>query len=83
MPCLLFMEQWAAIKKLYFKLVWRCYQLLSGFLANDHLSRVLRQSRLSANDKGDEMILGAVHRSLGSYLAAEKNSGKPQLGDCR
>ena len=28
------------------------------------LPRVLRQSRMSANDKGDnELILGAVHRS--------------------
>ena len=29
-------------------LVWRCHQLLPGFLANGHLPRV---SRLSANDK--------------------------------
>ena len=30
-----------------FKLVWRCHQLLSGFLAKGHLPRVLRQSRRS------------------------------------
>ena len=28
-----------------FKLVWRCHQLLSGFIAKDHLPRVSRQSR--------------------------------------
>ena len=40
------------------------------------------QSRLSANDKGDnEMILGTVHRSLGIYLTTEESSGKTKLGD--
>ena len=35
-----------------------------------------------ANDKGDnEIILGAVHRSPGICLTAEKNPRKPQLGD--
>ena len=34
-----------------------------------------------ANDKGDnEMIPGAVHRSLGICITAEENSGKSQLG---
>ena len=34
------------------------------------------------NDKGDnEMIPGAVHRSPGICLTAEKSPGKPQLGD--
>ena len=57
-----------------FKLVWRYYQLLSGFLANDHLPRV---PRLSANDKGDnDMILGVVHESPGIYLTAEEKLGK-------
>ena len=42
--------------------------------ANDHLPRVSRQSRPSANDKGDnEMIPGALHRSPGIYFKAEKN----------
>ena len=41
-------------------------------------------SRQSANDKDDnEVIRGAVHRSLGIYLIAEENPGKPQLGDRR
>ena len=31
------------------------------------------------NDKGNEMIAGAVHRSPG--LTAEENPRKPQLGD--
>ena len=38
------METWAATKK-NFQLVWRCHQLLSGFLAKGHLPRVSRQSR--------------------------------------
>ena len=41
-----------------FKLVWRCHQLLSGFLAKGHLSRVSCQSRFLANDKGDYEIRG-------------------------
>ena len=32
--------------KKIFKLVWRCHQLLSWFLAKGHLPRVSRQSRL-------------------------------------
>ena len=32
---------------LHFQLVWRCPQLLSGFLAKRHLPRVSRQSRRS------------------------------------
>ena len=47
-----------------------------------YLPRVSRQSRLSANDKGNnEMIPGAVHRSHGIYLTAEKTPGIPQLED--
>ena len=58
-------------------------KLLSGVPANFDLSRVSRQSSLSANDKGDnDMIPGAVHRSSGIYLTAEENPGKSQLGDC-
>ena len=34
-----------------------------------------------ANDKGDKMKLGAVHRFPGIYLTTEENPGKPQLGD--
>ena len=65
-----------------FKIVWRCHQLLSGFLAPDLLSRMSRQSLLPANDKGDNsMMPRAVHRSPGTYLKAEENPGKPQLGD--
>ena len=62
-----------------FKLVWRCHQLLSGILANDHMLRVSRQS---TNDKSDnEMIPGVVHRSSGIYFTAEENPGESQLGD--
>jgi hypothetical protein len=63
--------------------MWRCHHLLSGFLANGYLPRVSCQSRLSANDKGDEMTPGAVRRSHGIYLTTEENLGKPQLGDRR
>ena len=42
-----------------------------------------RQSRLSANDKGDnEVKIGIVHRFPGIYyLTAEESPGKLQLGD--
>ena len=75
------MEPWVAAK-IIFKLVWRCHHLLSGFLANVHLLRVSRKSRLSTNDKGDnEMIPGVVHRTPGIHCKAEENPGNPQLGD--
>ena len=46
------------------------------------MPRRLRQSRLSANDKGDnEVKPGAGHKSPGIYLTAEENPGKPQLRD--
>ena len=55
------------------KVMLRCHQLLSGILAKGHLPRVLCQSRLSANDKGDnEITPGAVQRS-GVYFTAEEN----------
>jgi hypothetical protein len=38
-------------------------------------------SRQSANDTVNNE--GAVYRSPGMYLTAEKNPGKPQLGDSR
>ena len=64
--------------------MWRCHQLLSGFLANGHLPRVSPQSRLSASDKGDnEIIPGAVHIYPGIYLTAEENTAGSQLGDRR
>ena len=61
-----------------FKLVWRCHQLLSGFLAKDHLPRVVASVTSVANDKGDnEVILRAVHRSPGICLTAEENISQP------
>ena len=42
-------------------------------LTNGHLPRVSRQSRLSANEKGDEILSGSVHRSPVIYLEAEEN----------
>ena len=57
-------------------------QLLSRFLANGHLLQVSRQSRLSANDKGDEIKPGAVHISPGikHYNWSKLQKKKPQLG---
>ena len=50
-----------------FQLLWRCHQLLSGFLAKESVTSV-------ANNKGDnEMILGAVDISPGICLTAEEN----------
>ena len=66
------MEPWVAAKQ-SFKLVWRCHQVLSGFLAKGHFAPSVASVTLVANDKGDnEMILGAVHRS-GICLTAEEN----------
>ena len=45
------------------------------------MPRVSRQSRVLDEKDGYEMIPGAVHRSLGIYLTAEKKPGKLQLGD--
>jgi hypothetical protein len=81
---LLSMEPWAAVK--IFKIVLRCHRLLCGFLANGHLPRISRQSRLSVNNEGDnEMIPRTVHRSSGIYLrksAAKRPSmeaGRPVI----
>ena len=49
-------------------------------LANGDFPQVSRQSRLAANNKGDnEMKPGAMHRSPGIYLIAEENLAKPQI----
>jgi hypothetical protein len=62
--------------------MWRCHQLLSGFLANDHLPQLSRQSRLSAKGKNDnEVKQGEVHRSPSIYLTIEESPGKHQLRD--
>ena len=54
-------------------LVWRYHQVLSGFLANDLLSQVSSQSRLSANDKDDnEIKTEALHTSLDIYLTVDE-----------
>ena len=51
-------------------LVWRCHQLLSGFLANLHMPRESRKSHLSAKKGENEMRLGPW----------TDLPGKPQLG---
>ena len=58
------------------------HQLLSGFLAKVHLSRVTRHLLLSV--KGDNEIKPrVVHISPGIYLTAEEISvGKPSDEDC-
>ena len=64
-----------------FKLVWRCHQLLSGFLAKGYLPRVPYQPLLSANDKDDKVMPGTVNWSPGIYLMGLDISGKSQKGD--
>jgi hypothetical protein len=59
-------------KKKSFTLMWRCNQLLSGFLANDHLPRVSRQLFLPINDKCDTGRM---------CLTAEENPEKSQPGE--
>ena len=54
---------------------------LSVFLGNGHLPRVSRQS--VDDEDYNEIKPAAEHRSAGTYLIAEKNSVKPQLGDRR
>ena len=62
----------------------QCHQILSGVVANGHLPRVSRQSLPSANDWGDnEMVPGAMHRSPGIYLIAEKTPPSISTGDHR
>ena len=78
--CLLSMEPWAVTKK-SFILVWRCFQLLFGFLANGHLPLVSRQSYLLRIRMKTDIKPGVVHRSPGIYFKTEDNPGKPQLGD--
>ena len=62
---LLFMELWAAAKRLL--AMWRCHQHLSGFLAKGDLPRVSRQS---ANDVvGNAMIPESGRRSPYLFLS--------------
>ena len=74
---LLSTEPWAAVKKA-FKLMRRCHQFLSGFLANGPLSQVSRQSLFSANTGYIELKAGAVLRSPGIYFMTEENCVKLQ-----
>ena len=47
-----------------------------------HRPRLSCQSRLSANDKGDNEIKWIVHRSAGIYLTAVENPGIPSDKGC-
>ena len=49
-------------------------------MTTDHMPLVSHQSRLSANKDDNEMIPEAWYRSLGIYVIAEENPGKPQIG---
>ena len=60
-----------------FNLVSRYHLILSGFLVNGHLSRVSRQSRLSANDRGDkDMVPGLCSDLLTFNLRLRKTSSR-------
>ena len=62
-----------------FTLVWRCHQLLSRVLARGHLPLVSPQSRLSANDKGDnEMSPGALYLTITYYTVSTQVTGESQ-----
>jgi hypothetical protein len=54
-------------------LVLRCHQILSEFLAKNHLPRMSYQSRLSANDKDENeinlMLMLRCHQLLSEFLA--------------
>ena len=78
---LMSMEPWAAARKLYGSV--KVPPAPVRVTANSHLPRISRQSRLSTNDKGDEIVPGAVHGYSGIYLTAEENPGKLQLEDRR
>ena len=65
-----------------FMLVWQRRKFLFKFLVNGQLPQVSCQSCQSANIKAEnEVKPGAMNRSPGIYLKANKNPGKPQLGD--
>ena len=49
----------------------------------EHFSQAPSQSRLSTDDRDNEMIPGTVHKSPGIGPTAEGNPGKPQIGDQR
>ena len=70
------MEPRAAAKK---KIVWRYHLLLSGFLATGHLLWVSRQSCLSANVKGSNVMTPGALNDLLEFIL--QLTGKPQLGD--
>ena len=63
-----------------FKLVWRCHQLLSGFLAKGHLLRVSRQSRQSLIIR---VIMKWSRELCTDLLTFFYSWGKPQLVDRR
>ena len=66
------------------KLVLRCHQHLSWFLAHGQVPRESYQMRLSADVKGDIVMRSeAVHRSPSINLTAEENLENPYLGDRR
>jgi hypothetical protein len=71
------MESWAAAKKV---LVWRCHQLLSGFLVKIYLPRLSRQLLLSPNDKLDnEMVF--EHCVIWLRDLDTKKTGAEELGE--
>jgi hypothetical protein len=63
-------------KKKSFNLVWQCLQLLSRFLAKGHLPRVSRQSRLSANDKGDSDMIPGLYTDFLVFTLQPRKSPK-------
>ena len=63
-----------------FMLMCLYYQLISGFLSDDHLPRVSCQSGVSVGDKSDNVMIPViVERCPGIYFKAEENRVKRQL----
>jgi hypothetical protein len=68
--------------KKIFKLVWRCHQLLSGFLTKGHLPRVSCQSRRSLMIWVTmQWSWGLCTELLAFALQLRNTPRKPQLGD--
>ena len=75
------MDPWAAAKKKNLLVIVAAPPAPVRVPSQRSLAPSVASVTSVANDKGDEMIPGAVHRSPDICLIAEENLRKPQLGD--
>ena len=61
-----------------YMLVWQFHEFLSEFLANGHLPRVLRQSRLPANDKGGNEVKSGLFTDF-LVFSLQLKTGRPVI----